>query len=293
MSSWTHFRRGHSYLMQILRLRVLFPSLGPLRQGKRIRNVVYTPPGWPGAQKADIYHFPKSREPVPVVLLLYGTAWTAIEGRWETRAIAKMLMKAGYAVVNASYRGVPGHPYPAPLDDIREAVRWMRSHAADYDWDGERIATFGYSSGGHLAALVALKDPGRDMRIQAVIAGGAPLDLTLKPGGDLLAGFMGKTLEEAPGLYRDASPVHHVDAHSPPLFLYQGTADRLVEPEHAHRMQRACSAHGVRIVLRWLPGLSHIPTFLLSRDAVAEGIAFLDEVVKPAPAKDSPPSASA
>lgn len=206
-------------------------------------DVVYTRLSWPEALTADVYR-PAGTAPAPAVLLLHGSGWRDGGSRWQMHGIARKLVKRGYVVVNAEYRFIPDVRYPAPLEDAREALRWMKSHSTEYGIDPKRIATFGYSAGGYLAALVALDDESGAAGVRAVVAGGAPFDLEFYARGDLIPVYLGGGLHEIPEVYRDASPVNHVRRSSPPIFMYQGTRDRLVRPEHALRMRQVCKELG-------------------------------------------------
>ncbi|MFT3991769.1 MAG: alpha/beta hydrolase [Luteolibacter sp.] len=247
------------------------------------RDVVYTPENWPIVLRADVYQ-PSSTSPAPAVLLVHGGAWRGKDGRWQMNSIAKQLARRGYPVVNVTYRIAPQNQYPAQLDDMREAIRWIRKNAEIYHIDPDRIATFGYSAGGHLAALVALKD--EQAHIKAIVAGGTPFDLTFYPGGDLIPAFLGGRKDEIPEVFRDASPLYHVKKNSPPIFIYQARRDHLVPPEHALRMQAAYARYGPAPQIHWLPG-GHISGFFLSGKVVDQAIDFLDRTLPGTPSTSS------
>lgn len=196
------------------------------------------------------------------------------------RSIARQLAGRGYVVVNATYRTTPQFRYPAPLEDMRQAIFWMRANAGTYHIDPQRIATFGYSAGGHLASLVALKDENHKAHVKAIVAGGAPFDLKLYPGGDLVPAFLGGTQSQVPEKFRDASPLYHVGKNSPPIFIYQATEDKLVPPEHALRMQAAYARAGKPTGIYWIPKRGHIDGFFFSNHAVDAAIDFLDRTMK-------------
>lgn len=268
--------------LALLGLSLAFGSCAVRSAGAAARvekDVVYTPPSWPKPLLADVYQ-PRGRGPFPAVLLIHGGGWKTADGRWQMKSIARKLARHGYVVVNVSYRGTPEFQYPAPLEDLREALRWMRINAPARRIDPERIATFGYSAGGHLAALVALKDAPAEAQPKVIVAGGGPFDLTLYPGGDLVPALLGGTQSTVPERFRDASPVNHVRDDSPPIFLYHGSADKLVPPEHARRMQAEYQRHGVKNEIRWLPGRSHLTAFVFSGSAVDDAIRFLDRTLK-------------
>jgi len=242
-------------------------------------DLVYTPPGWPQALEADLYA-PKGDGPFPGVLLIYGGGWKSSDNRYQMKFIAKKLAARGYVVMNVAYRGAPEFLYPAPVEDLRQALRWMRAHAADYRLRTDRIATYGYSAGGHLAALIGLMDAPPELRVQAIVAGGAPSDLTLYPGGDLVPAFLGGGITEIPDKFRDASPITYVSAGDPPVFIYHSEKDTLVPPAHAIRFEAALtSARVAHDPVYWIKGRGHITGFIFDAGAEEAAIAFLDRVL--------------
>ena len=100
----------------------------------------------------DIYR-PDGRAPVPAVLIVHGGGWEEGSRQME-RPLAQQLAARGFAAIPVSYRlGAKGR-FPAPLDDLKAAVRWVRSHASDYGIDPTRIGAIGGSAGGQLVALL-------------------------------------------------------------------------------------------------------------------------------------------
>ena len=255
------------------------------------RNLVYTPDHWPEPMRGDLYR-PKTTAPAPAVLLIHGGGWTGKDGRWQMSPIAAQLAKRGYVVMNVTYRLAPRWLYPAPVEDLQEAVKWMRGHATEYGIDPDRIATFGYSAGGYLAAFIGLIEGEKNSRIRAIVTGGAPTDLTLYPGGDLVPQFLGGTQKQIPQRFKDASPVNYVTRNSPPMFIYHGTADRLVPPEHARVLIRAFEQNEVRHEVYWIEERDHIPAFFLPGGSVSAAIDFLDRELRQAASFTRPPRAS-
>jgi hypothetical protein len=91
------------------------------------RGVVYTPPGWPAALAADIY-VPANPGLRPAVLLVHGGGWEGRD-RSDMDGIAERLATRGFVVMNVSYRFAPAYRFPAQLQDMQQAVRWLRSRA--------------------------------------------------------------------------------------------------------------------------------------------------------------------
>ena len=246
---------------------------GSRPRGVSVReDVVFTPQGWPAGLLADLY-LPSVSAPAPAVLLIHGGGWNGKERRSDMSGIARSLAKRGYFVMNATYRLTPDWKFPAQTDDLGLALRFMRENHASLNIDTSRIATFGYSAGGHLAALIGL-DPKNG--VKAIVAGGAPSDLSLWPDGKLTGLLLGGPLKGNEAIYRKASPTAHVGKDSPPVFIYHGTADDLVPVEHPKAFIQALEEKGVPHETYWIKGRSHILAHLFPASAIGNAIDFLD-----------------
>ncbi len=239
------------------------------------RDLIYTPSGWPQAIKADLYR-PKAEGLRAAVLVIHGGGWAAPDRREQMAGIAQDLAARGYVVLNASYRYAPEYRHPAQLQDLQTAIAWLRSNAGRLSIDPARIGAFGYSAGGHLAALLGAVDAKPEHRLQAVVAGGAPTDLRKYPGGSLVPNFLGGSQAQVPTQFADASPILHVSANDPPVFLYHGGVDTLVPLDHSEDYQKALDAAGVANELVVLRGRGHITAFLTDGAARDAALNFLD-----------------
>jgi acetyl esterase/lipase len=256
----------------------------PLHTEYRIeRDVTVTPPDGPRLL-ADVYR-PDGIGPHPGVLLIHGGAWKSGD-RAQVEGLAERLAGRGYLVVSTTYRLVPAHVWPVQLRDVQQALRWMRSpEGAAHGIDPARIGAFGYSAGGHLAALLGgtADDPlwgGPGLALRAVVAGGTPSDLPVFRDGKLVPAFIGRPYAQAAQSYRDASPIAHVSAGDPPVFLYHAGFDRLVPLGQAERYKAALDAAGVKNELFVIRGHGHITGFFFDGAAVDAALAFLDRYLR-------------
>jgi len=243
------------------------------------RDVVYTPPGWPQTLQADVYR-PSGGGAKPAVLLIHGGGWAAPDRREQMASIAERVARRGFVVVNATYRFAPEYTYPAPVDDLREALKWMRAHAAEHDIDPRHIAAMGYSAGGHLAAMLGVLDGPPEVRVQAVVDGAGPSDLRKYQGGKLVPQFLGGTQAQVPQQFAAASPVTHVSKDDPPFFFYHGTWDTLVPDDHSSDFKASLDAAGVHTEWFKIIGRGHITAFLSDGDAIEAALAFLDRELR-------------
>jgi acetyl esterase/lipase len=156
-------------------------------------------------------------------------------------------------------------------------MRFLVEQAELYSLDTERLITVGYSAGAHLALLSA-EVPGENLPpVRAVIAGGAPTDLGRYPNSPFIKDLIGGRPTEFPDAYREASPLHYADADHPPVFLYHGRMDLLVERRNALKMQTALKEAGVTVELDTRLLFGHLLTFLWDGPSIRRGIAFVKE----------------
>lgn len=261
------------------------PGPPPIRSSYEIqRDILFTPKDWPQPLLADVYR-PAGDGPFPSVLLIHGGAWKRGD-RAQVRSLAERIAARGYLVVNTTYRLVPAYTFPAQLQDVQQALRWMRESGPAYGVDPRRIGSFGYSAGGHLSALLGhvaddpqLGDP--RTAVKAVVAGGTPANLSLYEGGHLVPGFIGGSKKEKPEAFAAASPVTHINAGDPPVFQYHATLDDYVPFEQATRYRAALDQAGIPNELFVIRGHGHVSAFFADGDAVSAALDFLDRYLRP------------
>jgi alpha-L-fucosidase 2 len=160
------------------------------------------------------------------------------------------LTGASFVWFSVDYRLAPSNVWPACIEDVESAIRWVKAHGAEFKGDTNRIALIGYSAGGHLACHAAVL--GDDAtRVQAVVGCAAPTDHIAdseRRGG--LSKSLQALLARPPELdgatrmtLREMSPINHVKPGLPPFLLIHGTADQSVpyaqSVEFAARLRRA------------------------------------------------------
>jgi acetyl esterase/lipase len=182
------------------------------------------------------------------------------------------LTNAGYTVFAINHRGAPRFHYPAAIDDVQRAIRFVRSNAAAYRIDSARLGGLGGSSGGNLIALAAVRaapgtpgDPDAVNResatLQAIVLRAAVTDLRALPTA-AGANFVVSYMEAPPGdsaksTYEAASPVTQVRRGAPPALLIHGDADDLVPFSQSIAMEAALRAVGTTTRIVTVPGGKH------------------------------------
>lgn len=229
----------------------------------------------------DVY-VPAGEPPVggwPAVLAIHGGGWRHFD-RSSMAGASERLAGAGYAVVNINYRLVPAGQYPAAVQDSLCALAYTRAHAAEWRIDPARIATYGYSAGGHLASMVGVASAGRRHQpdcaagvtgpAAAVVSGAGPEDMWLFPEVDTVVEFIGGSKAAVPELWDAASPITYVEAAAaagelPPFLFVHGEEDWFAGIEHSERMRDRLLAAGGQAELFSIPGGGH----LINRDTAA------------------------
>ena len=255
--------------------------------------------------KLDLFLPPASfasAGPRPMVIYVHGGGWmgggprrSAAYQDWP-KVLASLAAK-GYVVASVSYRFSREAPFPAAIQDVKAAIRWLRVRATTYNIDPARAAIWGQSAGGHLAALagmscgVAALEPrartvpgnanvetmpssvaGSDNVsdcVQAVVGWFGVYDFTTLPkrdapppgmplGPSAESLFLGCPKGDCTDAQRRfASPITYVDAKDPPVLLMHGSDDRTVPESQTEVFDAALRAAGVPVTKIVVPGVDH------------------------------------
>ncbi|MEM7313323.1 MAG: alpha/beta hydrolase [Planctomycetota bacterium] len=261
----------------------------PIRKWVRERGVVYSEPD-EEKLRADLY-LPQGDGPFPGIVMIHGGGWRT-GNRYQMSGHADFVANRGYVVMSIDYRLAPDHKWPAQIHDCKAAVRWLRINATKYKVDPDRIGSYGYSAGGHLAAMLGTTDPadglegteagGGDISttISAVVAGGAPCDVRIvPPDSKFLYYWLGSTRRRGPEIYEAASPAAYVDSEDAPTFFYHGVDDWIVPVYSSTRMSRSLAEAGVTTRHFEIKGRGHVVSFMHG-SAMRAAVEFLDQHLK-------------
>lgn len=217
----------------------------------------------------------------PAILVVHGGGWITGD-KWTLGGLCDDLAASGFVVLNINYRLAPKHKFPDQVDDVREGLIYLSKHADRLNVDVNRIATYGYSAGGHLTSLVGVlgNEPiskqakasrwaPEDSRwnqlpqVLGICAGGPPCDFrSLPPKNESFTYFLGGTRESLPELYNAASPLAHVSAGDPPIQIIHGEKDLLVPLKGSQEFAQAFESVGVSANLKVIEGQGHILTMM-------------------------------
>jgi acetyl esterase/lipase len=218
-------------------------------------NVMYGP-----GLKLDIYEPAASGAGTrPAVILIHGGGWTSFD-KSTMKGMGGFLARSGFVAFSVDYRLLHGteNRWPAQLDDVQRAVRWVRANAGKYGVNPDRIGAFGHSAGAQLAALLGMEDT-RDnsdvtlakysSKVQAVVDVSGPVDFTMdkEPEGiAFFTNFLGTDYSKHAEAWKDASPVFHVAKDNAPFLILHGTRDEMVPIAQAQELYDELKAAGVQ-----------------------------------------------
>ena len=193
---------------------------------------------------------PEGAGPFPTCILVHGGGFTRGDKTSYIKPLFGPLSKAGFVWFTINYRLAPQHRYPACVEDVESAIRWVKAHAAEYKADPKRIAIIGESAGGHLVSLAGVRAKA-ETRVAAVVPFYAPHDLELQVNhrhalGPSMEALFGLTeLNDAAWkTLREASPISYVRKGLSPYLLVHGTKDATVPFEQSLKFQDKMKAAG-------------------------------------------------
>jgi acetyl esterase/lipase len=210
----------------------------------------------------DVYEPGAHSDLRPAVVLIHGGGWTSFD-KGTMRAMGMFLARSGFVAFSVDYRLFHGseNRWPAQLDDVQRAVRWIRANAAKYKVDPNHMGAFGHSAGAQLAALLGMETT-RDnsdsalakysSQVQAVVDVSGPSDFTTNHDSDgdaFLSAFLGGDYARHPEIWRDASPVFHVSKSNSPFLIVHGVQDTDVPVAQAEELADKLKQAGVSVKL--------------------------------------------
>jgi len=217
---------------------------------------------------------------MPAVVMIHGGAWRT-GSKIAMLRHARRMARVGYVVMAINYRLAPKYPWPAQIEDCRAALKWMHSHAGEYNIDTGRVGVYGYSAGAHLAAmLAATNEKNGPIRIRAAVVGGTPAEFSwIDADSNALKYWLGATRGRGEDVYRNASPISFVTPDDPPLFAFHGKTDMIVPIESIRRFHAELEKQNVSSKLVEVANSGHMATFS-NIDLMADAITFFDQHLK-------------
>lgn len=237
-------------------------------RGRLAQGIEYTVAGGRPLH-LDLY-LPEGEGPHPVTLWIHGGAWFLGDRATKAVPFCDGLAGRGVAVASIDYRLGEEGAFPASVDDVHDAVRWLRVHGGEYGLATAKIGSWGNSAGGHLSLMAALtrSDADANDRIDAVVDCYGPTDLVARIARTPLERTIVpeppdirylRTDIEDPDLdtARRASPLYQRLDHAPPVLIMHGDRDQQMALDQSRRLHEALTAAGADSRLLVLGGTGH------------------------------------
>lgn len=213
--------------------------------------------------RCDIYEPPPAVKNGIAVLLIHGGGWSSGD-RSQLKGYGVLLGRRGYTCIASEYRLTGEALWPAQIEDVKCAIRYVRANAAALGIDPDRLVISGNSAGGHLSLMAGGATPssfegdggnaGVSSAVAAVISFYPPTGLDKREWGGMPALFgKGAPVETMKG----ASPLEYAAADFPPTLLIQGNADDVVPAAEATAMYDALHAKGAPVELHMFANQPH------------------------------------
>jgi acetyl esterase len=209
------------------------------------------------------------------VVLIHGGGW---QGGDKTNLVqqGRALAALGYVAISVEYRLAPQYVYPAAVDDVQAAVKWLRDpvQLRKYKVDPTRIGVLGVSAGGNLASLLGTLGRGslsKGSRVAVVVSWSGIYKFEGSRDGDSV--YLGCAASACQLEAAAASPQMSVDATDAPTLLVHAADDWIVPLSQAQQMAATLSAAGVPNELVVVPGIDHATQ--LNDQAWAATVTFL------------------
>ncbi len=260
------------------------------------REVAYSAVG--GRQVLDIVRPRDASRNHPAVLLVHGGGFRG-GARSGYLPLAVKLAEHGYVAATADYRLSPRNQFPAAVEDVKAAVRFLRANAAKYNIDANHIGALGGSAGGHLVLMLGLtagvaefegSGPNRKQSsaVQCVVDEYGPTDFTQSysksvDAAEVLPMFLGGDLDRERLAHIRSSPLNWVTPNAAPILAIHGTADPYVAYEQSLWLVERLIAAGVPAELETIGGAGHGFKGADAERADVRALAWFDKYLKPAP----------
>jgi acetyl esterase/lipase len=233
----------------------------------------------------------------PAIVCIHGGGFRAGNRQHHDR-LCVQLAQRGYVAVTPTYRLAPAHQFPAAVNDVKAAVRWLRANASKYGIDPERIGATGDSAGGHLALFLGLTadvksfdaaeggNIDQSSQVNCVVDVYGPSDFTKSydksvDAAEVLPLFLGGDVKTARHRHILASPLNWVTPHAAPTLAIHGTLDPFVAHEQAVWLIDRLNGADVQAELLTLEGAGHGFKGDDAKRAQVAMFAFFDKHLKP------------
>ncbi len=246
--------------------------------------------------RLDVHLPKKGKGPYPIIVAIYGSAWFSNSSKGVTfqEGLGQVLLNNGFAVVSINHRSSGDAKFPAQIQDVKAAIRFIRANAPAFNLAPDFIGVTGWSSGGHLSALTGTsnnvrkemiqgeevdiegtlgKHLGTSSAVDAVVDWFGPTDfLKMDDCGSSFShndakspesSLVGGPIQENKEKVATANPISYVKKSNPPFLIFHGDKDPLVPHCQSQLLFEQLQAAGVSSKLVIIPEGGHGPGVLI------------------------------
>lgn len=279
------------------------------KQVKIVPDVEYAKPDG-HSLFADLYLPQNEGGLLPIIIWLHGGGWRYGDRKFSPD-LSKYFAEKGFAMVSIDYRLSKDRTFPAQIHDVLTAIKWVKSIAAEYGMDQNKIGLWGSSSGGHLAALAItsgsyfsawenIQYQDYSNHVQAAVIGYAPIDFlqidehrieegtieedpeSFRPPKEersedpdsLESLLLGAPIKTCPDRVKEANPITYVKSGLPPFLILHGLNDTSIPSHQSELLYRALANKRNDVSLYLIQKLGH---GFLTRNHLDDGGPHLGE----------------
>jgi acetyl esterase/lipase len=238
----------------------------------------------------DLYVPLTGSGPYPVIIGIEATDFVAVD---RDAKVTIREAERGYIVAKVSFRPDEMAPFPAQIQDLKAAVRWLRAHATEYQIDPNRVGVWGIGPGGHLAVLLGTTDASAPFdvsteanaefsgRVQAVVDWYGEVDFAQIETDESYTRYLGCAALDCPDVAAAANATNYVTADDPPLLIVQGANDQRVPVPTVQDLYMGLRYAGVDSRLTIVDGVGHGGPGWNNPALLEQVDRFFDEKLKP------------
>jgi len=230
---------------------------------KKIEPEIFTYKKTPGRDlNIDFYSAGKTK--APCVIVIHGGSWSQGDSK-QLPALNSYLANRGVHIAAINYRLAPTYKFPAPVEDTKEAMAYLKKHADLLCIDTTHFVLLGRSAGAQIALMAAYTF--HDPCIKGVVSLYGPADMawgaTIKTNKLVLdvdkvfSDYLGGLISEVPKIYDESTACNYVTPLSIPTLLIHGPNDALVSYYHSVRLAEKLKTNGVPYYFLNLPWATH------------------------------------
>jgi len=243
------------------------------------------------SHRLDIYLPKIDKAHYPAVMIVYGSAFFGDDKKQDAyKALGTPLLNSGFAVVTVNHRSSRNAIFPAQLQDLKAAVRFIKANGHKFQIDTAFIGITGYSSGGHLSAMMGTSGfvnlmtinsktahiegqvgnyPSYSSSVNAVVDWFGPTNFQSMDscGSEMVHDapdspesiLIGGPIQDNDDLCALASPISYIDPNDPPFLILHGDADPLVPHCQSEMLFKGLQEAGVSSQIVIVPQAAHGP----------------------------------